>query len=80
MATTDDELVRDLEQEISDYLQLHPNAADSVDGIRFWWLGPRRKDVSVDQVRRALAALVRKGVVRQTDLHDGHVIYRVAFG
>ncbi|MGF6789709.1 hypothetical protein [Paraburkholderia sp. 35.1] len=80
MANTDDELVRDLEHGIADYLRMHPNAADSVDGIRCWWVGQRCKDASVDEVLRALAELVRKGVVRETDLHDGHVIYRTAHG
>jgi hypothetical protein len=76
MATMDDELVRGLESEIKAYLKLHPHAADSIDGIRSWWLDPRHKVANEEQLQRALSGLVRQGIMHRTELPDGHVIYR----
>ena len=80
MATLDDEMVRRLELAISAYFASHPNAADSIEGIRCWWLDPQHTDASEEQVQRALAALVKRGVARRTELPDGHVIYRAGHG
>ncbi|QBR01451.1 hypothetical protein [Paraburkholderia pallida] len=78
MSTFDDDLVRRLEFEIAAYLTSHPNAADSIEGIRCWWLDPGHTNASDEHVRRALAALVSRGVAQRTELRDGHVIYRAA--
>ncbi|BCZ84351.1 hypothetical protein PTKU64_80260 [Paraburkholderia terrae] len=78
MATADDEIVRDLEREIEAYVTLYPNAADSADGIRSWWLDATREAGNEELVQRALVELERRGVVSRTELPDGHVIYRAA--
>jgi hypothetical protein len=58
---------------ITDYLRLHPAAADSAVGIHRWWL--HGGEVSPQVVEQALAELVAEGVVARTVLSDGHTVY-----
>lgn len=61
--------------EILDYFQRFPNAADSADGIRKWWLVRSRVEVSEDVVEQALNYLCRRGEVIQTLRQSGIAIY-----
>lgn len=58
-----------------DYLQSHPLAADSVDGVARWWLGPPYASVTAAQVERALERLVARHTMRRLDLMDGTILY-----
>ncbi len=49
--------------EILLYLIKHPGAKDSLAGIHLWWLDEPDK-WSVDEVRRAADALVRRGILQ----------------
>jgi hypothetical protein len=61
--------------EIERYLDAHPDAADTVDGVLQFWLPPGFASVARETVERALDALVaRGGIVRRTHA-DGTVIY-----
>jgi hypothetical protein len=61
--------------EIQRYLDAHPDAADTVEGVQQWWLSAASVSVSRETVERALEALVAKGeIVRRTHA-DGTVIY-----
>ena len=64
---------RDLEAELERYCHAHPHAADSVDGVRRWWLAD--PDVSLDEVRAALESLVTRGLLDVRWLLDGTAIY-----
>lgn len=50
-------------QWISDYLAEHPDAADTAEGVRRWWLAPRHGEVAPELVEQALETLKRSGVV-----------------
>jgi hypothetical protein len=50
-------------QWIADHLARHPDAADTADGIRRWWLAPLHGEIAVEIVEEALEALERSGVV-----------------
>jgi len=78
MRAVDEGLVESLAVEILDYLASHPLAADSVDGVARWWLGPARASVTVEQVERALELLVARGRMRHLRLTDGTVLYSPA--
>ena len=39
----DNKILFDIQSEILGYLEDHPNAADTAEGIRQWWLFQRRK-------------------------------------
>ena len=57
------------------YLNEHPNAADTVEGIARWWLSGSSGNELLADVERAVDLLVLQGeVVRQTR-RDGTVIY-----
>ncbi len=67
-----------LAREIECYLQAHPRAADSLEGVVEWWLprGETKRETST--VQHAVEQLVGKGVVRKTVLLDGRTLYAAA--
>jgi hypothetical protein len=67
-----------LAEEIRLYLETHPAAADTLDGIVSWWLPGPRHPHAVESVERALDMLADAGVVEKVTRSDGHVIYRRA--
>ncbi len=56
------------------YLHLHPDAADTVEGICEWWLPPSWC-VDSQRVEAALARLQAQGLVRRRENADRHVVY-----
>lgn len=74
--STDDDKLDQLAQEIARYLAQHPAAADSVEGVRRWWLLRQRLDEAAEQVQRALDRLEATGQVKRQILPDGTAIYR----
>jgi Fe2+ or Zn2+ uptake regulation protein len=63
---------------IEAYLNVHPAAADSAQGIADWWVLETGLKSSVSEVRRALELLMQKGVVEVQVMVDGRKIYRVS--
>jgi hypothetical protein len=63
----------DLEDALERYCHAHPNAADSVEGVRQWWLTD--PDVPLAEVEAALEALVKRGLLDVRWLLDGTAIY-----
>jgi len=63
----------ELEEVLERYCATHPNAADTVDGVRHWWLGDPA--ISLDDVEAALEALVKRGLLDVRRLPGGIVIY-----
>jgi len=60
------------------YLERHPHAEDTVDGISAWWLQGQRLS-SRDDLLRALDKLVEEGrLVRHVRL-DGSCVFRRHF-
>jgi hypothetical protein len=73
MAASEDE-VRQLALEIRRYLQTHPCAADSAEGIAAWWIaGAHHGGLAV--VESALERLVGEGTMRKEVLPDGKTVY-----
>ena len=62
-------------EEIKEYLIIHPNAADSLEGIVKWWLGRQRWVQAVDKVEKALEYLVVQGAVKKVITADGKEVY-----
>lgn len=71
----DGNAISDLADEVERYLAAHPDAADSAEGIRRWWLPAGRLDVRTDQLQSALALLVARGRIVERRMPDGRRIY-----
>lgn len=68
-------MVQEIASAIRRYIHVHPEAADSVDGIHRWWLEPALRDESPHRVDTAVGRLVAEGVLRRVVQEDGRVIY-----
>lgn len=66
---------RDLREAVRRYLQEHPDAADTLVGIRQWWLPESLRSTSMELIRLALAELVATGEMRCDALPDGTRLY-----
>jgi len=73
--TNEDEVVEGIAREIARYLAEHPDAADTLDGIRSWWLTRQRYEDATVLVQRAVDLLVREGVVVGRRIPDGNIVY-----
>lgn len=78
MAVSEGEVNR-LVLEIRRYLQAHPRAADSVQGIAAWWIVGAQHS-GLDVVESALERLVGEGEMRKQVLPDGKTVYAAAIG
>ena len=58
------------------YLQDHPEAQDTMEGIMVWWVSERAIKNWLPQVRRSLAALVASGYLEKRTT-DGRIFYRL---
>ena len=61
---------------IMNYLQVHPNAQDSLEGIVEWWLLEQRIMETALEVSRALQELVEKGLVLE-QIRPKNPVYRL---
>ena len=73
-----DQAVSTIADEIARYLGEHPEAADSLEGIRQWWLPRVRLDEASAQIEAALEELCVRGIVVRRVMPDGRILYRRA--
>jgi Fe2+ or Zn2+ uptake regulation protein len=76
MNPSPDSTQSELCQRILRYLQEHPEAADSLEGIASWWLPQSGQAMSTEAVREALALLVAQQRIARIDLADRHTLYQ----
>jgi len=57
------------------YLEKYPEAADSPEGIRQWWLAVELRMTPIGVLREALKALVALGEMQFSVLPDGTELY-----
>jgi hypothetical protein len=65
-------------QAIARYLDEHPGAADSDDGIAKWWLPTLNVEASSEEVRVALKVLMRQGLVELVRFANQPPIWRAS--
>lgn len=61
--------------EVLEYLEQHPDAQDTLEGVCDWWLLERRIRRTVREVEAALGELVAKGFVAARRGNDGKTHY-----
>ena len=66
--------LREVVDAILRYLDKHPHAADTSEGIAKWWV-PMNSHADIDTVRSALARLESQGVVSRRMNADRHVVF-----
>lgn len=57
------------------YLVAHPDAADSPEGIRQWWLPESLAHVPLAVLRQVLDRMVRRAELKRVRLPDGCDLY-----
>ncbi len=72
---TPKQMLTDIQSDVLGYLEEHPDAFDTVDGIRHWWLLRRLAQYSIDRVQTALDQLVASGSIAIHLLDDGQRAY-----
>lgn len=72
-ASSDDD--REVESAVLAYLDRHPGAADTLDGIAQWWLPRQRYVTARARIAVVLTRLVAAGVLQQRRLPDGTALY-----
>ena len=75
MSAEADHRVQAIARNVEAYLAIHPDAADSAEGIQRWWLASTLTEESLDRVRAALDELAAAGRVTRRVLPDGGVVY-----
>ncbi|MBD3316216.1 MAG: hypothetical protein GF344_10540 [Chitinivibrionales bacterium] len=76
MGNTDDKIVG-LANEILKYLQAHPYAADTAEGIAKWWIWNQRISEMTSNVQWALDYLVGKGLLVTKRITGTELYYSV---
>ena len=68
---------RAVQAELLDYIQQHPDAADTAEGIRQWWLIRRIAAYSRDIIQASLDQMVASHALKKQSTRDGEVIYQI---
>ena len=73
MCAEDD--VHSIAEEIINYLHQRPMAADTLDGIAYWWLIQQAITKNVGLIEQALEHLIREGKVAKNMSNHRDTIY-----
>ena len=75
MCNGKDAEIKQIAGEIERYLNHHPNAADTAEGITHWWFLRQRYELYGNLVQQALDYLVLNAVLEAKPNLGGHKIY-----
>jgi hypothetical protein len=64
--------IRDISEEILEYLSKHPEASDTLEGIKEWWLMNQRISYEMKRVKSAISKLIDDGWVIEvmSEVHE----------
>ncbi len=74
---SDEADVLQVTSEILGYLERHPDAADTEEHIRNWWLQARGVEYRQETVTNALQMLEMDGFIEHVELADKRLAYRL---
>lgn len=75
MSTEAERISISLQASLRRYLEKYPDAADSPEGIRQWWLAEELRVTPIRLLREALKTLVASGEMQFSVLPDGTELY-----
>jgi hypothetical protein len=67
--------IKAIANEITNYLNQHQFAADTVEGICHWWISKQRIEEEQKRVLAALDYLLQKELISKRQLPDGSLLY-----
>ena len=70
--------LHDLQSAVRAYLRRYPQAADTLEGIRHWWLPESMRSTPIEMLRLALAEMLEDGELRCEALSDGSRLYALS--
>ncbi len=70
--------VSEIEHAVLSYLDRHPLAADTLDGITRWWLPEQRYVTAEARIEQVLQQLVSDGVLQIKRLPNGGALYALS--
>lgn len=68
---------RTVTQLVMEYLEAHPKACDTLEGIARWWVMSQQVNDAMLAVKRALEELKARGYIREERKADGRIFYCV---
>ena len=70
----DQELVK-IAADMRRYLERHPNAMDTLEGIASWWIPLQRYEEAREKVAKALSYLESRGEISRREMPDGRTLF-----
>jgi DNA-binding transcriptional regulator PaaX len=67
----------DISQEILEYLNKHPEASDTLEGIAEWWLLTQRITCEIKRFKAAVFKLIEEGWLIESKSKNSNVYYRL---
>lgn len=75
MTASQDEEIRKIADEITQYLDQHADAADTASGIAHWWLHVQKSEVPLENLYAAMELLVSSGVLQSREAPGNRTVY-----
>jgi SpoVK/Ycf46/Vps4 family AAA+-type ATPase len=72
--------IQTISRQILQYLDDHPRASDTVEGILDWWLSVENQAADLDAVKASLRYLEEQGEVEKVELGASGVVYQKSHG
>ena len=76
MEDAKDKEVEKIAKLIESYINRHPNASDSMEGIAKWWIPRMQEYTQTERVLLALDILISKNVLKRIKDVNGQVNYK----
>lgn len=64
-------------RQILNYLEEHPSASDTLEGISTWWVQQQQLNESINAVQGALQKLKEQGIIKEQKTPGGRTLYRL---
>lgn len=80
MKNSEQTMIQSIARQILVYLDNHPGAADTVEGISRWWLPREKESFDLDSVQASLDYLVQRGELEEVSRKGSQAVFRKSRG